>query len=115
MQSEENGADAAVENGRQDTRMCQQSRQQRVGRSGRAVQGPAGKSSKGVVYSPTGVKKQTSPVGKVLSKGTGLGARFPLRVRKNLEQSQADLVEYDKQGRLHQNRGLADTKRPAVC
>lgn len=114
-QSEENGADAAVESGRRDTRLCQQSRQQRVGKSGRAVQGAASKSSKGVAHSPSGVKKQTSPVGKVLSKGTGLGARFPLRVRKNLEESQANLVKHDKQGRLHQNRGLADTNRPAVC
>ena len=46
--------------------------------------GAVGRKGKG---SPTaGIKKQVSPVGKGLVGGMALGARFPLRVRRNAEQ-----------------------------
>lgn len=75
----------------------------------------ASKTSKGIVHSPKGVKKQTSPVSKGVSKGVGLGARFPLRVRKNLDQlSSKQVTDVKQQQAMQPNRGLADVVRPFV-
>ena len=92
----------------------QQQQQRRNGKASRHVHGTSSGANKGLVHSPKGVMKQSSPVGKGLPKGSSLGARFPLRVRKNLEQSQGKQYLQDTQGHQLQNRGLADTVRPIV-
>lgn len=95
---------------------CQQlpQQQQQIGKASKTGHGTASRGNKGLVHSPKGVKKQTSPVGKGMARGTSLGSRFPLRVRKNLEHSQVKQGLQDKQGHQLQNRGLADSTRPVV-
>lgn len=92
-----------------------QQQQQPVYQQGRA-QGNAGKAaaSNGAIgrkgkSSPTaGIKKQTSPVGKGSHGGLALGARFPLRVRKNAEQPSMKSELNSKFVQACQNRGLGD-------
>ena len=96
---------------------CQQlpqQQQQQIGKASKPGHGTASRGNKGLVHSPKGVKKQTSPVGKSIARGSSLGARFPLRVRKNLEHSQVKQGLQDKQGHQLRNRGLADSTRPVV-
>lgn len=89
--------------------------QQQCVKPSKPVCAMTGTSSKGKVHSPTGVKKQVSPISKGVSKGLGLGARFPLRVRKNLDQLQAKQVSNNEQGYVQLNRGLADVARSVGC
>ena len=59
--------------------------------------------------SPTaGIKKQTSPVGKGSAVALALGGRFPLRVRRNVEQPSMKGDLNAKFGRVCENRGLGD-------
>ena len=65
-------------------------------------------SRKGKGSPSAGVKKQTSPVGKGSGVSLGLGGRFPLRVRKNVEQLHAKGDLNGKFAQVTQNRGLGD-------
>lgn len=65
-------------------------------------------SRKGKGSPGAGVKKQTSPVGKGSGVSLGLGGRFPLRVRKNVEQLHAKGDLNGKFAQVTQNRGLGD-------
>ena len=65
-------------------------------------------SRKGKGSPSAGVKKQTSPVGKGSGVSVGLGGRFPLRVRKNVEQLHAKGDLNGKFAQVTQNRGLGD-------
>ena len=79
----------------------------------RAAQGTPGKAPVGngavgrkCKSSPTaGVKKQTSPVGKGLVGGLAVGARFPLRVRRNAEQPS---MKGDLNSKFVKAHGLGD-------
>ena len=70
--------------------------------------GIIGSSRKGKGSPSAGVKKQTSPVGKGSGVSLGLGGRFPLRVRKNVEQLHAKGDLNGKFAQVTQNRGLGD-------
>jgi len=70
--------------------------------------GNTASSRKGKGSPSAGVKKQTSPVGKGSGVGLGLGGRFPLRVRKNVEQLHAKGDLNGKFAQAAPNRGLGD-------
>ena len=70
--------------------------------------GMVASSRKGKGSPGAGVKKQTSPVGKGSGVSLGLGGRFPLRARKNVEQLHAKGDLNGKFAQVTQNRGLGD-------
>ena len=85
--------------------------QQREVSKGTTAKAPAGNATlgrQGKGSPPAGVKKQVSPMGKSSLVGLGLGGRFPLRVRKNADQSHAKGDLNGKFAQAGHNRGLGD-------
>ena len=92
-------------------RFSNENAQQREFSKGNKAKAPKGNSTMGRQgrRSPTvGVKKQVSPIGKSSVVGPGLGGRFPLRVRKNPDQSHAKGDLNGKFAQAVHNKGLGD-------
>ena len=78
------------------------------GNAGKAAASSGGIGRRGRSSPTVGVKKQTSPVGKGSNGGLALGTRFPLRVRKNVEQPSMKGDLNGKFAQACQNHGLGD-------